>query len=83
VTVFGTEKFVEEATEKILEIDQGTDLTRSLVKTKDDGKWMICTDGSTKEVYTLKVDDECNTCAEAYASLTGGELKDEDCVGQG
>lgn len=83
VNVFGVEKFVEEATEEIYEVDQGNDLTRALVKTKDGGKWMVCTDGSTKEVYTLKVDDNCTSCAEGYASLTRGRLKDEDCVGQG
>jgi len=83
ILVFGVEDYVQATIEDVIEIDQGETLTRALVLCKDKHKYLICTDGSTKQVYTLRVPDKIMCCADAYGALTNDILKDNDCVGQG
>lgn len=83
IRAYGTEKFVHEATETVIEIDQGLTLTRALVQTRDNTRWLVCTDGSTKSVYVLRVPENTKNCREAYAALTNNVLKDEDKIAEG
>jgi hypothetical protein len=83
VRAYGVEKFVEVTTDKVLDIDQGTTLTRALIQTKDGSRWMVATDGSTKRVYTLAVPAATKNCVEAYKALTNNRLDDNDKVAEG
>lgn len=83
IRAYGTEKFVTEATETVIEVDQGTTLTRALVETKDKTRWLVCTDGSTKSVYALRVSNDTKSCKQAYAVLTDNVLNDDDKIAEG
>ena len=59
------------------------DLHRALLRSKDEDQWLVTTDGSPNSVYTIPVDSDAKTCAEAHTGLMPLGLKDEDVHVQG
>lgn len=67
VTRYGMERYFTETGAELIDFDG----QRALFRDPRIGQWMICTDGSTSDVYQLRVSDDAKTCAEASMSLSG------------
>ena len=78
---YGRAKWLRDTGAKLIDadVDDRSD-ARALVRDAENLQWLICTDGSTGRVYSLRVPDDVQTCREAYVALCG--LRG-NCVGEG
>lgn len=64
--VYGLPRYLRDTKAKLLDSTEIESLYQS-----DEGKFMVCTDGSTGRIYSLEVPSEVNSVAEAQTALYG------------
>ena len=73
--IYGISEYLMDIKAKVIDVDPGLGLEGSAMRTliEDDGgqKWLIGSDGSTKRIYHMPVQNHVKTCAEAHQSISG------------
>jgi uncharacterized protein DUF6745 len=76
---FGRGRWLTEQNATMVDVDTRGNITRMLLKAKDNTMWLTTSDGSTDRVWIISVGPNVKTCIEAGESLTNG-LSEKDCI---